>query len=773
MTVSNVTKINSKRNVLVQPTFFDLSQQTDLADFQNLVKHNSNINVCNEIESQLIELMKIKNPQLKLSNKKALELAKVHVGFDNFMVYGVWVYYPWNNALVHLLPEKEFIQTRTSRNNYKITPEEQQILSSKRVGIMGLSVGQSIALTMAMERVFGEIRIADFDELELTNLNRIRAGVHQIGLSKVALVAREIAEIDPFLKVTCYWEGITEENINDFLLEGGKLDLVADECDTIHVKFFARESCKAHQIPVLMDTSDRGMLDIERFDLEPTRKIFHGLVDHLDIEKSKNLKTNEEKIAYTLPIIGLEEASERIKASMMEIEQTISTWPQLSSDVTLGGAISTNVIRRIFLNSFTKSGRFYVDTNELIPDTRSISESSSNDFVPGAYPKLKNEDLSGLVQSFELDPIRTRATLDQEDRILTSAIFAPSGANCQPWKWLVKDNAYYLFHDKHYSVSHNDYKDCASHLSMGCATENFILASHNEGLNIQLNALPFGGEHSLKAVFQLFESNTKSERFEKKSTDNLSSFLLKRFTNRNLSKRTTLPSENLDYLQEVAQRVEGAKLEFLTSNQELDEIGKLMALGDKIRFLNPQSHYELFNKELRKTEEENLKYRDGIDMNLMDLTASEKIGLEIASNPNVIKKLNEWGLGDGLGKMSRDLISSSSAVGFLKMSSDSALDFFNGGRATEKVWLAATKLDLAFHPMYSLLPYLTRLNRGNGIGFSEKEKQMLASINQRFNALFPTKGTEGFIFLFRLSKAKKPSHPSLRRHKNDIIHIEK
>ena len=87
---------------------------------------------------------------------------------------------------------------------YKISPIEQDKLSTKKVGVIGLSVGQSISITMAMERTFGEIRIADFDELELTNLNRIRAGVHELGLPKVALVAREIAEIDPYLNVKCF-----------------------------------------------------------------------------------------------------------------------------------------------------------------------------------------------------------------------------------------------------------------------------------------------------------------------------------------------------------------------------------------------------------------------------------------------------------------------------------------------------------------------------------------------------------------------------------------
>src|SRR5690606_25672346 len=112
--------------------------------------------------------------------------------------YGVWVYYPWSHRLVHLLDEKEFVEVRTNRNQYKITPEEQALLATKKIGVIGLSVGQSIALSLAMERLFGELRLADFDVLELSNMNRIRAGAQDLGLSKVVVAAREIAEIDPY-----------------------------------------------------------------------------------------------------------------------------------------------------------------------------------------------------------------------------------------------------------------------------------------------------------------------------------------------------------------------------------------------------------------------------------------------------------------------------------------------------------------------------------------------------------------------------------------------
>ena len=44
---------------------------------------------------------------------------------------------------------------------------------------------------------------------------------------------------------------------------------------------------------------------------------------------------------------------------MVEVKETVSTWPQLASDVALGGAMVANAVRRIALGEFTGSGRFY------------------------------------------------------------------------------------------------------------------------------------------------------------------------------------------------------------------------------------------------------------------------------------------------------------------------------------------------------------------------------------------------------------------------------
>lgn len=278
--------------------------------------------------------------------------------------HGVWVHYPWNRTLIHLLSEERFTEVRTDRNRNKITTEEQHRLSRKRVGIVGMSVGRAVATTMALERVFGHLKIADFDTLDLSNLNRLKAPLHDLGLPKTLSVAREIYGIDPFLTIQPYNDGLTRDNIDSFLTEGGKLDVLVDECDSLEVKLLCREKAREYGIPVVMETSDRGMLDVERFDLEPERPIFHGKVEGLNYDPEH--LDPEMRWQLLMKIVDFENLSSKARLSLAEIGKTLTTWPQLASSVILGGGTVTHTVRKILLGDPVKSGRYYMDMDELI-----------------------------------------------------------------------------------------------------------------------------------------------------------------------------------------------------------------------------------------------------------------------------------------------------------------------------------------------------------------------------------------------------------------------
>jgi len=333
------------------------------AVLHNIREQSSSIKVVDVFRQQLREWIKAEHPNRPLSEDEINEQISLRCDLTDDEKNGCWVYYPWRNTLVHCLAKEEFIRVRTVRNLHKITKEEQDLLSNCKVGILGLSVGQSVAISLVMERICVSLRIADFDTLELANLNRIRSSMIHQGELKTTVVAREIAEIDPFVEVSCYDQGLLPENMDEFL-DG--LDLVVDECDSLEMKIMLRKACRERGIPVVMDTSDSLMLDVERFDLEPNRPIFHGLIDE---EATIDWNNPQQRMQALAQIIEPGKASRRAQHSLSEIGKTITTWPQLATDVAMGGAFAAKIVRQIMLGDAIPSGRFRMDILEQFLST--------------------------------------------------------------------------------------------------------------------------------------------------------------------------------------------------------------------------------------------------------------------------------------------------------------------------------------------------------------------------------------------------------------------
>jgi len=242
---------------------------------------------------------------------------------------------------------------------------------ARRVGVIGLSVGSSAALTFAMEGIGGAFKLADFDSLSLSNLNRLRAGVHHVGLNKCVIAARQMTEIDPWLDIEIYPAGLTDANMPEFFSGGhGPIDLLVEECDTPYVKIAAREHARRLGIPVVMDANDRGLLDVERFDLEPERPLLHGILGETTSRDLLDLSFDQ-TVELILTMVDRERISPELAASIPQIGRTLSSWPQLASGVALGGALTAEAARRILLGQPRPSGRFYTDLELLTRADRS------------------------------------------------------------------------------------------------------------------------------------------------------------------------------------------------------------------------------------------------------------------------------------------------------------------------------------------------------------------------------------------------------------------
>lgn len=347
------------------PQIFNLKKEQDASRIAQLIEEQKP-KILDTIELQLEELFKLRKPSAGWSQSEFELAARARLG-EHPEAYGVWVYYPWKNVLVHLLGEDEYREVRTNRNMLKITKEEQKELAKASIGIIGMSVGSGVTMALAMECIGGELRIADLDRLDLSNLNRLRSGVTNINIRKTTIVAREIAEIDPFVKVTIFDEGITDDNIDEFLTFNGRpLDVLVEECDSVRIKILSRLKARALGIPVVMETSDRGMLDVERFDLDSTIGILHGRFT--EDECVHLIETGEWTLETMMKMMTIDELSDRMKDSLGEMGKSISRWPQLASEVTMGAGVVAQVVRMILLGNKQVSGRKFFDVNEFFLD---------------------------------------------------------------------------------------------------------------------------------------------------------------------------------------------------------------------------------------------------------------------------------------------------------------------------------------------------------------------------------------------------------------------
>lgn len=722
------------------PLVLDRARPEDAAAMDELMSRGEVTFVHDTIGAQVRDLIKCRGPSRPWTDDDLTAAVGEQLGNQDLQVYGRWVFYPWSRRLVHVLPPLEYAEVRADRNRNKITAAEQAKLMKLKIGLAGLSVGNAVAVTLALEGLFGELRLADFDTLDLSNMNRLRCTVDQIGLNKAVICARQIYEMNPFANVVLYPDGITRENIGAFFDDGGRLDIAIDECDGMFAKFKIREEAKARRIPVLMETSDRGMLDIERFDLEPNRPLLHGLVGDLSAEVVDKLPPPA-RVGVILKIIGERSMSPRLAASFLEFGRTLRGFSQLGTDVTLGGATTATAVRRLGLGMPLASGRAYIDLSALLGNVE----------APPKPPDIQAAN---------------RAAHDREliTALVGHAVMAPSDGNMQPWRFQVRGDVLRVLRDPERSGGASDeFGRFTALVAIGGALENIAIAAAAHGREAHIETTPAPGDPDLAATVRL------SPRAGGKAEDPLFEQIPRRLSNRKPTSRTTLNQVHVQVLMEAA-RQQGVRLQLCQDRRGLAELGRLLGEADRLQLLSAKLHEEYFSR-LRWTKEDVLRSRDGLDIDTLELGPAMDLFLQVLSGPvaSLLKGVNG---GSAFAAPASMVVPASAAVGLLTVEGTTPQAFLRGGRAMQHLWLTATALDIAIHPWNSLIHLFARIERYQGAKLGKDEVRALSELRDQFIRLFNVSLSDTEIMMFRLSYADTPVTRSLRRPVDTVLSFE-
>ncbi len=326
--------------------------------------------VVDQLEHLLYELFLIRNPwtKAKKDHKAEFEVFKQeYIGNKDPQNVGSWFYFPWNKKLVRYLEEDAHQELKTARNKELITKDDQEKLYKARVSVAGLSVGSHGAHIMTMMGMAKSIKLADHDEISISNLNRLNYDYTQIGKNKAVAAAESIYISNPYAEIEIFSEGLNDKNISNFL---HNTDIVIDEMDSLPMKIMVRKAARTAHLPVLMatDNGNSVILDVERFDIDPNHPIFHGRLELSEKDISGDARQTNPKVWNRIAseIIGIEFMETNLVNSLQKIGQTVSGVPQLGAAATMSGSLLALCVLKIVVGKPLVSGKYIFSTESIL-----------------------------------------------------------------------------------------------------------------------------------------------------------------------------------------------------------------------------------------------------------------------------------------------------------------------------------------------------------------------------------------------------------------------
>ncbi|WP_207802692.1 HesA/MoeB/ThiF family protein [Motiliproteus coralliicola] len=146
----------------------------------------------------------------------------------------------------------------------EVDVDGQEKLLAARVLVIGLGgLGSPVALYLAAAGV-GELVLSDFDEVDLSNLQRqIAHGQDDIGRPKVESARDQILQINPDVRVTTLNQRLEEQELLD---QVAAADVVVDCCDNFVTRFAINEACVRQQTPLVSGAAIRLEGQVNVFD---------------------------------------------------------------------------------------------------------------------------------------------------------------------------------------------------------------------------------------------------------------------------------------------------------------------------------------------------------------------------------------------------------------------------------------------------------------------------------------------------------------------------
>lgn len=346
--------------------------------------------------------------------------------------------------------------------------------------------------------------------------------------------------------------------------------------------------------------------------------------------------------------------------------------------------------------------------------------------------------------------------------IIEAAIRAPSGDNIQPWT--LKTSSYPPFTIDVYNLPDKDqsvynYQQNASYIAHGALIENIIISAKYFGYSTDIKLFPDKADSNFVAKIKL------SEASEEKSL--LYDAIFKRCTNRYPFKAYNIPTENIKALSEIGNDIDEIKIHITSDHSFVNELAKILGFNDQLVFENKLLHEFVF-KQIRWSNAHAKATLDGMHIDTLGLNFLEKKLFPLIQNWSVVRLLNYAGLSRIIGLKGRYNCRSASALGMITVKTTDKTSLIRCGQAVQRIWLEATRQELAFQPIVGLPLLMFQLNQNHTPNVSINHLEKIRAAERNLINLFNIGSQELLVFGFRIGKARPIATRTYRKPANPL-----
>ena len=651
-----------------------------------------------------------------------------------------------------------YVEAAMGRNMGLLSAADQERLINARVAIPGLGGVGGIHLVTLARMGVGGFQLADFDIFEPANVNRqYGARVADFGRRKLDTMAAEARQINPYLDLALFPDGISQQNVAAFL-KGA--DLVVDGIDffAFEIRRLIFRQAREMGIPVitagpmgfsaalLVFMPDEGMSFDEYFAIEagmsPEEKLlafFIGLapraahMDYIDAARIDMRARQGPSIAAACQLCASAAATEAVRI-LLERPGIRPAPHYFQYDL---------LVRKFYQGRLRRGNRH--------PWQRFKLRRLKALWLNGHRPLRADWRAAPLVK-----PNTARLSKPVHEYILQAAVHAPSGDNCQPWRFRVQDSRISLFLRPESDQSLFNVEQYASFIACGAAVENMRLAATRYGFDGQISYFP-RSKDPLRVADVDFKAAARDE-------DPLQRFIPERHTNRTAYDGRAIEPDVLAAMAAQCRQFPGTELELITDRDCRRDVARLVWQADRIRLENRQLHTH-FMQMVRFSADRAWAQRDGLPLANLEAGQGGNLFLRLTRSWPVMNACNHLGASRMIARISYNGILSASAVGILKCRDHQPASFLEGGRALQRVWLAATRAGFDFQPMTAITLFWLRWQLGAGEAFPERQQHQLEAVWPAYERLLGGRQSacKGHVMLFRVGCGKRVACRTLRR----------